>query len=114
MRSLPLPPLATELVFPNRNAWALLDAQTVCEAGEDALKQATSAFHNDTFWFGQQACSSPRAVLWIGSAAQVEAARARFWPALDAELARRGAQDEAAELNSPGSSPPIRPLLKPR
>jgi hypothetical protein len=98
VRSLPLPPLATELVFPNRNAWALLDARTVCEAGEDALKQATSAFHNDTFWFGQQACSSPRAVLWIGSTERVEAARARFWPALDAELARRGAQDEAAQL----------------
>ncbi|MBK9614882.1 MAG: hypothetical protein IPO35_04905 [Uliginosibacterium sp.] len=98
VRSLPLPPLATELVFPNRSAWALLDAQTVCEAGEDALKQAASAFHNDTFWFGQQACSSPRAVLWIGSTERVEAARARFWPALDAELARRGAQDEAAQL----------------
>lgn len=98
VRSLPLPPLATELVFPNRNAWALLDAQTVLDASEDALGQAASAFHNDAFWFGQQACSSPRAVLWIGGTTQVEAARARFWPALAAELARRGAQDEAAQL----------------
>lgn len=98
VRSLPLPPLATELVFPNRNAWALLDAQTVLDASEDALRQASSAFHNDTFWFGQQACSSPRAVLWIGSTAEVDVARARFWPALAAELTRRGTQDEAAQL----------------
>jgi len=98
MRSLPLPPLATELVFPNRASWALIHAASVNQASAEALTQLASAFYNDTFWFAQQACSSPRALLWIGTPEQVEAAQSRFWPALRQEIVRRNAQDEPTQL----------------
>jgi hypothetical protein len=97
-RSITLPPLATELVFPDRQAWAALDAQAVLHASEEALSRLAAAFYNDAFWFAQQACSSPRAVLWIGDQAAVSAAQARFWPALQTQLAHRGVQDEPAQL----------------
>ncbi|MBB4011911.1 acyl-CoA reductase [Niveibacterium umoris] len=97
-RRVPLPPLSTELVFPDRQAWAAFHAGAVCAADDDALARLASNFHNDAFWFGQQACSSPRAVLWIGESGDIAAAKRRFWPALTAELSRRSVRDEPAEL----------------
>lgn len=98
MRRLPLPPLATELVFPNRASWALINAASVNQASAEALIQLASAFYNDTFWFAQQACSSPRALLWIGMPEQIQVAQSRFWPALKQAMVQRNAQDEPAQL----------------
>jgi hypothetical protein len=89
VRAIPLRPTATELVFADRFSAAALQAASVLAADEAALRQLAGAFYNDTFWFAQQACSSPRVVHWIGNAQEIGAARARFWPALGAELARR-------------------------
>ncbi|WP_018606561.1 acyl-CoA reductase [Uliginosibacterium gangwonense] len=98
MRSLPLPPLATELVFPNRASWALIHAENVNQTSAETLTQMAGAFYNDTFWFAQQACSSPRALLWIGTPEQVQAAQSRFWPTVKQEIARRNMQDEPTQL----------------
>jgi len=97
-RRIALPPLATELVFPDRQSWALLDASAVMAADQDALARLANAFHNDAFWFAQQACSSPRALLWIGRDEQVTQAKDRFWQAVQHELARRGETPDASEL----------------
>lgn len=98
IRRLPLPPLATELAFPDRQSWALLDANAVVDIEDTTLATLAKAFYNDAFWFAQQACSSPRAVLWIGAPKAVGAARRRFWRALGHELARRGERPDASEL----------------
>ncbi|MCX9156156.1 hypothetical protein OPU71_08470 [Niveibacterium sp. 24ML] len=97
-RRIPLPPLATELVFPDRQSWALLDAASLINADDDTISRLASAFHNDAFWFSQQACSSPRAVVWIGATTQVAQAKNRFWQAVREELARRGETPDASEL----------------
>ena len=57
---------------------------------------------NDSLWFGQAACSSPRAVIWRGDAATAGAASASFWAevrgaALAAEFPLEGA-DAVAKL----------------
>jgi hypothetical protein len=49
-------------------------------------------------WFAQQACSSPRAVFWVGEPAPVEAARERFWPAYEAHASTF--EDEPAAMMS--------------
>lgn len=98
IRAIPLPPLATELVFPNRDAWALLNAEALRNASAEVLGKLAHDFYNDTFWFSQQACSSPRAVLWIGTPEVIATAQARFWPALAAVLQQKHAQDEPAQV----------------
>jgi len=98
LRRIPLPPLATELVFPNRESWALLDAATVLAAEDTALEAQMRAFYNDAFWFAQQACSSPRAVVWVGNPDEVQRARQRFWGGLVAYLHQRGESSDASEL----------------
>ncbi|MFY9512607.1 MAG: acyl-CoA reductase [Rubrivivax sp.] len=97
LRAFALPPHATELAFANKLSLCVLQADAVAGASDEALAKLAKAFHNDAYWFGQMACSSPRLVFWVGAAGPVSQAAARFWPALRQELDARGAQIAAAD-----------------
>ena len=84
VRALPLPPHATELCFPDKFSLTLLRAAGVAALETTARERLAKALANDAYTFGQQACSSPRLVLWLGDAADTEAARAGLWPAVEA------------------------------
>lgn len=77
IREAPLPPRAIELTFADRYSLALMDSEQVLACD---IEKLASAFYTDTYFFDQNACSSPRIVIWTGD--QVQAAQARFWPAL--------------------------------
>jgi hypothetical protein len=81
LRQVQFPPLATELAFPDRFSLAAFRAQAVNQASEQQLSTLIHRFFADTFSFDQMACSSPRLVLWIGTASEIEVAKERFWPA---------------------------------
>lgn len=98
IRAIPLPPLATELAFANRFSLAVIRADTVLALDEESLNTLARDFYNDAFWFNQQACSSPRTVIWIGEGDAGERARARFWPALDAQIANRLPENLPAQV----------------
>jgi hypothetical protein len=96
LRAIPLPPTATEICFPDRFPACAIEAVALLALDEPALAQLASRFYNDAFWFAQQACSSPRLVAWVGSQECIDAARARFWPALEHELERRQPENSEA------------------
>lgn len=98
IRAISLSPLATELAFANRFSLALLKSQAVIDCGSEALHQLAVDFYNDAFWFNQQACSSPRAVFWIGDAAINQAAQQRFWPALGEVVMSKRPGNEPAQV----------------
>lgn len=98
IRAVPLPALASELAFANRFSLAALAAGAVLGLDADGLAALARAFYADAFWFNQQACSSPRAVVWIGTHDDCARARERFWPALAAELAARGHENPASHV----------------
>jgi hypothetical protein len=95
IRAIPLRPMATELCFADRFSAAALSAQAVLNAQAAEFNELIKGFYNDTFWFAQQACSSPRMVAWVGNATDIEAAQKKFWPALT-----KRAKDNSAE-NTP-------------
>lgn len=97
IRSIALKPTAIEGAFADRFSMAAFDARSIVEAGEKPLAELARRFANDTMWFGQQACSSPRVVFWIGEEGEVEAAKARFWP-LFADSAGRFEDEPAAMM----------------
>jgi len=86
IRAVALPPLATELVFANRFSMALLNSDAVLSLDAAAMTSLVQRFYNDAFWFNQQACSSPRVVIWAGSQAATTTARSKFWPALGEQV----------------------------
>ena len=80
VRAIYLNPIAVEICFADRFSLAAFDAATVLAQADDAVVELARRFANDTLWFAQQACSSPRAVIWIGGDADIAQAQARFWP----------------------------------
>ena len=80
VRSSPLAPAGTELVFPNKYSLAVFDAAAWLQAPDRAV--VARNFVNDSLWFGQMACSSPRALVWRGTATAIAAASDSFWAAV--------------------------------
>ena len=76
--ALPLKPTATELKFPNRSSFSAVKLDALETLSNEGLQKLTSLFYNDIKLFGQQACSSPIAIYFIGlpsESAQID----RFW-----------------------------------
>ncbi|MBQ7587994.1 MAG: hypothetical protein IJT37_08240 [Lachnospiraceae bacterium] len=82
LRMSPLPARATEIVFADRYSLAIIDSDSYMEnVGDDDCvkdrKRIANDFYNDTYLTDQNACTSPRVVIWIGK--QITAARELFW-----------------------------------
>lgn len=88
IRKSDLLPRATEITFADRYSLAVIDSDmylkmTVDTSGnirEDAVNKIASGFYNDTYLSDQNACTSPRAVVWLGS--KKEKAKQIFWDSL--------------------------------
>lgn len=76
-----LPPRAIELSFADRHSLAIVDADEYLKGDST---QIAKDFYTDTYYTDQNACSSPRIVIWKGN--QVEKAQKRFWEALLEEV----------------------------
>lgn len=75
LRRSPLPPRSTEITFADRYSLAVIDSDKYL-AIEDKNRVAQD-FYNDTFFSDQNACTSPRIIIWTGS--QIEKAKHVFW-----------------------------------
>lgn len=78
LRQSPLPPRSGEVTFADRYSLAVIDADTYLNV-EDKEKVAND-FYNDTYYSDQNACTSPRIVVWSGD--KIEEARQIFWDKL--------------------------------
>ncbi|EGM78223.1 Acyl-CoA reductase (LuxC) [Rheinheimera sp. A13L] len=81
-RQLVMPAHARELSFGHKFSLCLVGAEQVLAADDTEFQQLVQLFYRDQLTFAQQGCSSAKAVLWLGDAAQVQQAQQRFWPAL--------------------------------
>ena len=66
IRKHPLRPSARDLTFPDRTSWAALSAAGWRAAEPAKRRDAVLGFTNDSYWFDQAACSSPRTVFLVG------------------------------------------------
>lgn len=74
-RESPLKPRATEILFANRFSIAIIDSETYL--GTKDKKRVAQDFYNDTYLTDQNACSSPRVIVWMGK--DREKAKTDFW-----------------------------------
>ncbi len=84
IRKAPLPARAVEVDFADRYSLAVIDADRYL-VSEDRMAVA-NAFYNDTYLTDQNACTSPRIVVWTGE--HIAEAKEAFWEHLH-ELASR-------------------------
>ncbi len=90
VRSIPLPPHARELTFPDRYSFAMVRAGRYHEADIERRQQLAGEFFNDVFWFDQMACSSPRLLIWLGEPDETATASREFLDLVQAHAQQRG------------------------
>ena len=90
MRAIPLAPGAKELVFADRFSLAAVDARAWLAAGSEERDELTRRLANDSYWFDQRACSSPRLLVWCGSEEDAAVASEDLFERLERRLAERG------------------------
>ena len=78
LRRYPLKPHARDLTFPDRSSFAIVSVPGWQAASLAERRSAAEGFYNDAYWFDQAACSSPRAVFWVGDAEGARVAGEEF------------------------------------
>ena len=78
LRKSPLPARSTEITFADRYSFSIIDSDAYMKVG-DKLALALD-FYNDTYLNDQNACTSPRLIVWVGH--QIEEAKEKFWELL--------------------------------
>lgn len=89
IRQIALAPVANELVFPDRFSMSMIKAEAVLDLQDKELLQLAERFYNDSFWFDQMACSSPRLILWTGASEAVAEAQRVFWTMVERAIAAK-------------------------
>ena len=86
IRSIPTNPRSVDVSFADRISIALVKSSAVTAASSDGLNELARNFYVDGYTFNQNACSSPRLVVWNGTRDENDAAANKFWKAV-AEVA---------------------------
>jgi hypothetical protein len=82
--SIPLLATANEIKFANKYSIALIDSNSLSGLNPAEFELLITNFVNDSFWFSQQGCSSPRSVYWLNSLDNLNEIE-KFWEAIAAK-----------------------------
>jgi len=82
IRKSPLKPRAFDITFADRYSFAVFDADFVLSQSDSEMEKIAQSFYNDTYLYDQNACSSPRLIVWIGSENKCVEAKRKFWSAI--------------------------------
>jgi len=89
IRGIETAPRSVDIVFADRVSAALLQSSRVEDLSKDGLLQLVDNFIADGYTFEQNACSSPRLILWHGTIDSVANASSIFWQQLEQRLQLR-------------------------
>ena len=89
IRKSPLQPRATEITFADRYSLAVFDVKYVVSLNDDEIKKVAQAFYNDTYLYDQNACSSPRLIVWLGDKELCGNAKQKFWNVIHENISPR-------------------------
>lgn len=82
IRKAPLKPRTFDITFADRYSLAVFNADFVLEQDDAAMKKIAQDFYNDTYLYDQNACSSPRLIVWLGTEEKCGGAKEKFWGAV--------------------------------
>lgn len=96
VRQAPLPPHAIELTFPDRFSMSAIKVDAYQALPNDERDNLANQFYNDSYWFDQLGCSSPRLVVWVGHSDRAGAAATDFFDRLRAVIDRKSYRVDTA------------------
>jgi hypothetical protein len=77
IRTLPIKSTATELTFADKFSFAMINAKEFLDTSD--VSTIIKNIYNDTYMFGQMACSSTRMIVWVGETQENDKAKEKFW-----------------------------------
>lgn len=89
IRKAPLKPRAFDITFADRYSFAVFNAEYVAGLSEADLRKTAQDFYNDTYLYDQNACSSPRLIVWLGKSSDVDCAKQMFWNAVHQNISEK-------------------------
>ena len=72
-----LPPRSFDITFADRYSICVINADTF--VNEIYPEKIAMRFYNDTYFFDQNACTSPHLVVWLGENENVKSSQSIFW-----------------------------------
>lgn len=82
-------PTSIEVVFPDRESLSVINTDAFNKLSKTRVQELAKKLAKDVASFGQQACSSPRVLLWVGSNPN-QSSIMGFYEILAVEMAERG------------------------
>ncbi len=82
IRKAPISSRAFDITFADRYSFAVFDAGYISGLDATSLGKSARDFYNDTYLYDQNACSSPRLIVWMGPEEICDAAKRKFWNAV--------------------------------
>jgi hypothetical protein len=99
IRKAPLPARGIDIGFADRYSFCIMEAVQILKLDAVERMRVVNAFFNDAYIMDQNACSSPRLVVWRGSEAEAVRAQKLFWSTLGAELKKRYHLSDLGSMN---------------
>jgi len=85
-RQLPKKPRCVELYFPDRISSLIVNSVAINKLSDDSIIELANSFFNDTYLVDNNACSSPRKIIWVGDEIETGEAKNKFWRAINQTL----------------------------
>jgi len=95
-KDLPCPRTTKDIVFADKWSHSVIEAKKFNSLKQNEREGLSKKFYNDSYWFDQMACSSPRVVFFVGKEAECAEANQSFWRELNLELQRRNSSEDTA------------------
>lgn len=83
IRQIPIKPTSIELTFANKFSFCIINSKKLLDSTDEEINKLIKNFYNDSYVFGQMACSSIRLVSWIGDLENNSQAKEIFWNKLE-------------------------------
>lgn len=93
IRSLPSKPTTKDISFADKFSYTVINCSEYMNLDDSGKLKLANYFFNDSYWFNQMACSSPRFVFFTGDQYKCQVASKIFWEYLQNELAIKGLAD---------------------
>lgn len=89
IRKATLKPRAFDIAFADRYSFAIFNPDYVLEKTSEEMKKIAQDFYNDTYLYDQNACSSPRLIIWLGKEPSIKNAKEKYWKAVYENISKK-------------------------
>ena len=79
-------PNCIDLAFPDKYSISIFNSDFISNTSLENIKKLSQDFLKDLMTFDQNACSSPKLIMWVGSISSIELAKIKFLSSLDSEI----------------------------